>query len=144
MTVQQPRKHDKSEAKLKLSLSNCMDCGKKYGGSGWLDLTFSKDQWLLIHPADGGVLCANCIIGRASKLPHVISISGQIMFAADYGDAHKTPGAGLAELIKASQLTIQHFKRNQISGNFQGDDEHECWTALRNALGKVKERSHAE
>ena len=39
------------------------------------------------------------------------------------------------ELREAAELTVQHFKRNQVSGNFQGDDEHECWGALREALG---------
>ena len=68
-------------------LSNCMDCGKEYRGDDWLDLTFSKADWLRIHPADGGVLCANCTIRRASKLPHVINVTGRITFADDYNEA---------------------------------------------------------
>ena len=45
----------------------------------------------------------------------------------------------IAELVRAMNLTINHFHRNQISGNFQGDDEHECWNALKVALEKGEE-----
>jgi len=44
------------------------------------------------------------------------------------------PREEVLALVAAAELTIQHFKRNQASGNFQGDDEHECWTALEAAL----------
>lgn len=48
----------------------------------------------------------------------------------------------VAKLIEAATVTIQHFERNNVSGNFQGDDEHECWNALRaaalSALGESK------
>jgi len=50
----------------------CPDCGLPYRDFG-LDTALSDEQWLMIHPEnDGnGVLCANCIIRRASKLPWV-------------------------------------------------------------------------
>lgn len=64
--------------------SDCMDCGLPYAGPTWLDLVIPREQWLLIHPDDGGILCANCMIARASKLPHVINITGRIMFGDDF------------------------------------------------------------
>lgn len=64
----------------------CMGCGLPYAGPAWLDLVIPREQWLLIHPDDGGILCANCLIARASKLPHVINITGRITFGSDYDD----------------------------------------------------------
>lgn len=64
--------------------SDCMDCGLPYAGPAWLDLVIPREQWLLIHPDDGGILCANCLIARASKLPHVINITGRITFGSDF------------------------------------------------------------
>jgi hypothetical protein len=61
----------------------CMDCGLDYEQYP-LDVVLKKAQWLLIHPDDGGVLCANCIVGRAAKLPRVINLSVQITFAEDF------------------------------------------------------------
>lgn len=47
----------------------CADCGMPYGGDDWTDTVLPDDQWLMIHPeGEGGILCANCIIKRASKL----------------------------------------------------------------------------
>ena len=60
----------------------CMDCGKPYADFG-LDTTLPDEQWLRIHPDDGGVLCANCIVERASKLPHVIAIRAVIEFTEE-------------------------------------------------------------
>jgi hypothetical protein len=45
---------------------------------------------------------------------------------------------GRAELIDALTLVELHFRRNHASGNFQGDDEHEAWTAVRAALAKTE------
>jgi hypothetical protein len=45
--------------------------------------------------------------------------------------------AAAPDLLEAAKLTVLHFKRNQASGNFQGDDEHEVWTALEKAISKA-------
>lgn len=42
------------------------------------------------------------------------------------------------ELLEAAKLTALHFERNKVSGNFQGDDEHEAWSALENAITKAE------
>jgi hypothetical protein len=60
-----------------------MDCGLDYGQYP-LDVVLKKEQWLLIHPDDGGVLCANCIVERASRLQAVINLSVRITFARDF------------------------------------------------------------
>lgn len=56
----------------------CLDCGGPYDELMACDLVLPRAQWLQIHPDDGGVLCANCILRRASKLPGVINITGII------------------------------------------------------------------
>lgn len=61
----------------------CLDCKIDYDLVP-MSLNIPREQWLLIHPDDGGVLCANCMIIRASKLPHVINITGNITFGSDY------------------------------------------------------------
>ena len=48
--------------------------------------------------------------------------------------------AAAPDLLEAAKLTVQHFSRNQVSGNFQGDDEHEAWTALDKAITKAEGR----
>jgi hypothetical protein len=45
----------------------CMDCERRYDDFG-LDVVLLKEQWKLIHPAEQGVLCAQCIVDRAEKL----------------------------------------------------------------------------
>ena len=46
----------------------CHDCGMKYGGDDWVDTVLTTEQWAMIFPEYNGILCANCIIKRASKL----------------------------------------------------------------------------
>lgn len=46
----------------------CEDCGKFYSDF-CLDTTLPDDQWLAIHPSgEGGLLCANCMVARGSRL----------------------------------------------------------------------------
>ena len=45
----------------------CMDCGLPYGNFG-MDTIMPRAQWLEINPDDGGILCANCMVKRASKV----------------------------------------------------------------------------
>jgi len=59
------------------------------------------------------------------------------MSLAERGKTERTM-EDVRELKSAAELTVQHFERNRASGNFQGDDEHECWNALLAALEKVK------
>ena len=42
------------------------------------------------------------------------------------------------DLLEAAKLTVLHFRRNLASGNFQGDDEHEAWTARNRAIAKAE------
>lgn len=60
--------------------AECIDCGKRYNNFK-LDVTLPDEQWLLICPDRGGILCANCIVERASKLPNVITIRAQLDLA---------------------------------------------------------------
>ena len=45
---------------------NCIDCGLSYSEMG-LDLVLPDQQWRVICP-ENGILCANCICKRATKL----------------------------------------------------------------------------
>lgn len=62
---------------MKTKLPRCLDCKKHYTSFG-LDLTLSRPQWLLIHPDETGLLCANCIVSRASKIPNAIAVRAVI------------------------------------------------------------------
>lgn len=46
----------------------CMDCGLPYEDFP-LDVMLPRGQWLLIHSNDDGVLCAQCMVKRISKIP---------------------------------------------------------------------------
>jgi hypothetical protein len=48
----------------------CLDCGKPYSEFP-IDVILPRPQWLTIHPDDGGLLCAACIVTRAAKVPGV-------------------------------------------------------------------------
>ncbi len=50
----------------------CEDCKMPYQEFG-IDTDLPVSQWLLIHPeGTGGLLCANCMVRRASRLPGII------------------------------------------------------------------------
>lgn len=65
----------------------CIDCRMPYGGEGWLDLTIPDEQWALIVGDAGGILCANCIVRRASKLPGAQAVRARI----DFGETLPPP-----------------------------------------------------
>lgn len=64
--------------------ARCLDCGMPYNNVMKLDLVLPRVQWLEVHPGDGGVLCANCIVKRASKMPGALSVSATIVFCPVY------------------------------------------------------------
>ena len=50
----------------------CMDCGTPYADFP-LDVNLPRAQWLAIHSAENGVLCAQCIVRRIKeRIPGVI------------------------------------------------------------------------
>jgi recombinational DNA repair protein (RecF pathway) len=63
-----------------VTAADCLDCGKPYGGPDWLDLRLPRDQWLMVHPDENGILCANCIVARAARLPKTVSVCALIEF----------------------------------------------------------------
>lgn len=65
----------------------CFDCGLPYGTDDWLDLSLPHDQWAMIAPVNGsGVLCANCIVRRASKLPEIVNVFARFAFRSDHDE----------------------------------------------------------
>lgn len=65
-------------------VKKCFDCGMVYGGDDWVDTVLANEQWRMIFPEKNGVLCANCIIKRASKLDGIIIAKMKLIFASDY------------------------------------------------------------
>jgi hypothetical protein len=58
--------------------AECEDCHLPYE-SFMLDVTLSDNQWLAIHPSGkDGLLCARCIVARASRLENVIAVRAVI------------------------------------------------------------------
>lgn len=57
--------------------AKCIDCGLTYEEFG-LDMTLPNEQWLMIHPDEDGILCANCIVKRAGKLEGSIAVRAKI------------------------------------------------------------------
>lgn len=66
----------------------CLDCKKPYAEFP-LDVVLPRGQWLEIHPGDGGVLCAGCIVVRAAKVQGatVCHLVIEVTPAAAYGEA---------------------------------------------------------
>lgn len=64
----------------KPKITCCYDCGMPYGGEDWIDTVLPNEQWDLIFPEHDGVLCANCIIKRASKLNNAIIAKMNLIF----------------------------------------------------------------
>ena len=59
-----------------------MDCAMPYE-MFLMDMLFPRGQWLRINP-DGGLLCANCMILRASEIPGAIVVHAVIEISPDY------------------------------------------------------------
>lgn len=65
---------------LNLDAVKCLDCGLDYEYFG-MDTLLPRWQWLLIHPDEGGLLCANCIVKRAAKIPGAVGLHATIGIA---------------------------------------------------------------
>lgn len=53
--------------------ARCMDCGLDYSEFK-LDIVLPHSQWVAINPANDGLLCAQCIVNRLSKIPGVVCV----------------------------------------------------------------------
>jgi hypothetical protein len=62
---------------MSATAAKCLDCGKPYSEFG-LDMILPDDQWQRIHPEKDGLLCASCIVKRASQLPNAVVVSAVI------------------------------------------------------------------
>ena len=65
------------EAQLR---AECCDCHRPYAEFG-LDTILSDEQWAMVWPNRDGLLCANCIVRRASSLPGIIIVRASLEFA---------------------------------------------------------------
>lgn len=67
-----------------MKIADCEDCGLEYKNFG-LDTVLTNEQWLMIHPeSTEGILCANCIVKRASCFRKVICAEMVLITTNDY------------------------------------------------------------
>jgi hypothetical protein len=57
----------------------------------------------------------------------------------DQANAHLIAAA--PEMLTALRLVVENYQRDQVSGNFLGDDDHEAWTLCNAAIAKAEGRS---
>lgn len=82
----------------------CLDCGLDYSAFG-MDVLLPRWQWLLIHPDEGGLLCARCIVLRASRLPGAVGLEAVIGIAPSK-DAAEYPNKAGARPTEAAVFNI--------------------------------------
>jgi hypothetical protein len=81
----------------------CLDCQMLYREFG-LDTVLPDEQWRAIHDSEGGVLCASCIVKRASKL-----FGGPIVMHAWVEMAGQgTPMQQMQSLLKSYQAVLRN------------------------------------
>jgi hypothetical protein len=82
-------------------LVTCHDCGRAYGGPGWIEAVLPHDLWAKVSPTGGaaGILCINCIATRCDRLgmedvpvkltagPLVAAANAKLLEACRAGDA---------------------------------------------------------
>lgn len=73
-------KHVKNEGE-DMEPCACEDCGTPYETLG-LDVVLPDDQWEMIRPGGGDILCGTCIAKRAEKLFRAIVIKAYIEFGS--------------------------------------------------------------
>lgn len=64
----------------------CVDCHLRYEADGWpVDLILPLQQWNMIAPQNGsGILCANCMLVRLSKIPDTVCVFARAAFRDDH------------------------------------------------------------
>lgn len=60
-------------------MTRCLDCGLPYGEFPLL-VTLPDEQWQWVHPRKMGVLCARCIIARATTLLGTVPVRARLEF----------------------------------------------------------------
>ena len=61
----------------------CSDCGTT---DMPLDAVLTGEQWRMICPEVGAVLCASCIVRRANRLPGIMNVCMRFQFSEDFDD----------------------------------------------------------
>lgn len=65
-------------------IARCEDCGLNYQDF-CLDTVLTNEQWAMIHPGiTEGMLCANCIVKRASFFDEIICAKMILQKKEDY------------------------------------------------------------
>lgn len=111
----------------------CKDCGLPYMEFG-IDATLSNEQWFAIHPeGTEGLLCANCIMQRASFLPGIIAARIKLEIIQQSKDQKKgkesmkinavfegggVKGIGLIGAVAITEKLGHQF--NQVAGTSAG------------------------
>ena len=118
-----------------------MDCGKPYDDFP-MDSTLPHNQWLMIHDNFGGLLCAGCMVKRASSLPDVVAMRMRIDFRAAMKAGPCDCGAGIVE---AMARALWHSYSHGDSWDVLEPKQEQVWckharAALTVALDHMMER----
>ena len=90
----------------------CIDCGLPYSNFP-VDVLLPRSQWLEIHPDENGLLCAACIVRRASLVPGCASVHAFIEIvpqarpgAADQPSTSASPALSTVDVSHGQRPTI--------------------------------------
>lgn len=89
---------------LKPPLAACLDCGLPYEKFP-LDVILARSQWLDIHPAENGLLCAACIVARAAKVRGVTCVHAILEIAPHSPGVDDQPSARAAPASSAAVVS---------------------------------------
>lgn len=107
--------------RLAKATSRPWECAANYDHSpNTLVIQVNPEKW-------PRVICYSRNIDAPNNLTFIAHAPTDLTYAVSVIEAAQA-------CIQAMELTVIHFERNQAGDNFQGDDEHEAWTALANAL----------
>lgn len=123
-------KNEEGGTAIDTTKAGCIDCGLLYDEFP-IDTTLPDNQWLMIHPEGrGGLLCANCIVKRASRLLGIIAV--RMIFEI----------RGEVQSMETTSDVIIHLCDNVIP-NITGETQERVFDAiyaLKVILSKDKEK----
>lgn len=129
-TIKELLNDDSAVNSYSINDDNCLDCGGP--NTQRMSMIFAREDWLKIHPKDAGVLCANCIIRRAEKLPDIFCVQARLLPRKKLDDPNNTtspyklPGDAFADPFSKikddSQEDVRLLERaySCINVNFGG------------------------
>ena len=108
-------------------IAKCDDCGMLYGEDDWVDTVMPHFQWKIISP-ENGILCANCIVKRASKLENIRILKTELIFSDDDNFDLRTLKEKIIDYKKLTGYdNATQREKNIISNNLIKDLEFDAY-----------------